>query len=254
MGHFGEVPQASPCDLIQQGRIAPKPFVARYPAAAQGCSLDYVLNHAPAQRGLGRKGHVVRHPTRGAPLGVCGVADPFLRQVQAAIEQRIALRAGIGQKNTCLTVGRFAEFAAVLAFDPDRLAALFRKVAAIQNQHAVIVAQIGIDFRPQALQDGAIIPGSFTHKLLHGPDGIPIGPTQGQQHWFNRLARQLQQQPMQIRLRPLALLRPLQHWTEDRVKGTQFVQQAVNILWRQIENWRHGNRFQMIHALLPTAN
>ena len=113
--------------------------------------------------------------------------------------------------------GRFTELAAVLAFDPDRLGDLFGKVTAIQNQHAVIVAQISIDFRSQPMQHGGIIAGPFAQKLLHGAHGIAVRPAQRHHHRFNRFAWQLQQQPMQIGLRPVALLRPCKQGTEDRV-------------------------------------
>jgi len=67
-------------------------------------------------------------------------------------------------------------------------------------------------------------------------------------------ARQLQQQTMQILLRPLTLLTPLKERAEDRLIGSQFVQQASKILWRQVKDRRRGNRFQLVHPPPRMAN
>ena len=59
------------------------------------------LDHALRQSRLGGELDVLRYGGRGAALPVVG---PFLGQIQFAVDQGVALCAGVGQENTDLTV------------------------------------------------------------------------------------------------------------------------------------------------------
>jgi hypothetical protein len=64
--------------------------------------------------------------------------------------------------------------AAPLALDTDRLASLFRKVAAIQNDDTLEIAQVFLNLLPVLLQNLFIGPRSLTDELLGRTNRIRI--------------------------------------------------------------------------------
>jgi hypothetical protein len=66
-----------------------------------------------------------------------------------------------------------------LALDAHRLGALLGEIAAIQQQHAAIVAACRVDFLPVLAQDAGIFPGARIDKRLQRADVLFMGPVQG---------------------------------------------------------------------------
>ena len=227
MRHFGKVPQTAAGHLVEQCRVTSKGFVTRHPATPQHLVVHHRANHVPAQFGLGLEGNI-GNTTCASAVCVAIVFNPFLRQIQAAIQQGVACVAGIAQKDACLTVGAFADFPTVLTLDADRLATLLQKVTPVQGQHSVFVPQCLIHCAPVALKNGLIAPRPGTDKLLHAAYGVGIVTSHGQHHGLDRFARDVQQQAMEIVGRPLPLFATLEQ--AKRVVGPQFVDQVVNVV------------------------
>ena len=142
----------------------------------QGLARHYVLEHGQRKLVLGLEDHVFWDM---AFLAVCRegrVVHPFLRQVQASVEQGRAVHAGVGQKHAGLAIGNLTQLATVLPFDPHRLAPFLREVAAINNEHAFGIVQIFRHFLPVPPQDGRIVPGAVGQKLLHPAYRALTGP------------------------------------------------------------------------------
>src|SRR5215211_9504427 len=79
---------------------------------------------------------------RGAQAS--GVLGPVLREVEPAIDKRLALARYIGGKHADLTVRDLAGRARVLAANPAGGFALLEKARLVQNQHRIRLAQ-GLD-------------------------------------------------------------------------------------------------------------
>ncbi len=144
--------------------------------------------------------------------------------------------AGIAGNHTGLTIGDLAECPAPLARDPDRVAALFGKVAAIEDQHAALsIAKRVSDQLAMGLEHTSIVPGAQADELLQGLD-IAVGMRQGDR--LNRLALQIGELAVQIGQGPVALFRAHKQRGEVGVIGEQVVGQRLHIARCQIDDGR----------------
>jgi hypothetical protein len=243
--------------VIEQRGITAKGFIACHPATAQGPRLDDGLDHRPAQHRLGGEDDLLRYPARRAPLGVGRVVDPFLGQIQAAIQQRRAVLAGIAQQHTSLAVGPLAQRPAILPLHPRRMAPLLGKIAAIDQQDALVFAQVFLDFLPVLGQERVIVPRPCTHEGLHRPHRIGVHAFQRQHHRFNRLARQLRQQALEIRVRRLALFTPLKQGTVEPMVVAQRLHELGNVLHCQVDlgcGVDHGGHSALLPIMVDGQN
>jgi len=237
VSHLHEIPRAHVGNGIQQRRVVAKGFIANDPLEGQTARRQHVLDHLQPELGFGHKGRVGRDAAGQATRGV-RLAEPVLGQLQAAVKQGVATGRGLGQEHASLTVGGFARLTAVLPLHADRLGALLGNIAAVEDHHAVFgIANVVGKPRPEPPEDSVVIPGALAQNVLHAAHGVAVGPAQGQRHRLNRRARKLQQQPVQMLTRPRALLLAGKQRTEDGVKLRQFVQDAGQILGRQLQQW-----------------
>ena len=184
------------------------------------------MDHLPAQQRFGRERGASGTPHAVGAAAYARLGQPFLGQIEPPIKQRIALPTGIAQKDAGLTVRPLPQFAAILTFHTHRLLALLGKITAVQDQHPVIVTHIGIDFLPVAVQDRRVIPGAFTHELLHRAYRMGLSALQAQHHRLNRFARDIEQQAVQILCRPLPLFAALKQGAVNGVIRPQFLQRG----------------------------
>ena len=110
------------------------------------------------------------------------------------------------------------------------MAPLLGEIAAIDQQDALVFAQIFLDFLPVLRQERFIVPRPCTNEGLYRPHRIGVHAFQRQHHWFNRLARQLRQQALEIRVRRLALFTPLKQGTVEPMVVAQRLHEMGNIL------------------------
>ena len=160
------------------------------------------------------------------------LAEPVLVQVEATVDQGIAVLAGIAGDHAGLTVGTLAERTTPLAGDTDRVSALLGKVAAVEDQDPRGSAAEGLgDQVLVLLQDALVVPGSIRDELLHA---LHIATFQRKRHRFDRLALKLEQLAVQVGESPLALFRALEEWGKVGMVGDQFIRERLDIAWSEV--------------------
>ena len=87
---------------------------------------DRTGDHPARDPRLRRKAHLVRHMRR---LQAVGIVRPFLRQIKRPVDEGMAVARHIGREHPDLAVGDLARRARVLARNPARRLARFRKPA-----------------------------------------------------------------------------------------------------------------------------
>jgi hypothetical protein len=94
-------------------------------------------------------------------------------------------------------------------------------------------------------QDGVIIPSAFADEVLHRTDLALVVAFQLQHHRFYCLVLDFgRQQPVQVSFTLFPLLATPEQWMVNRLIFVYFIQQAIEVLWRQIHLWRcSDNRF-----------
>ena len=128
-----------------------------------------VLHHRCGQLGLALPRHLVWHlPFR--PPRLIGVGEPWLRQEQPFVDQRIALPRRIGGKDAHLTVLHLAQRAAILAGHPDGVLPFFREPRLIDDQHPIRLTHLVLEQAVIGLQHDRFIPERVTDEALHRPD------------------------------------------------------------------------------------
>src|SRR5260370_20100172 len=116
------------------------------------------------------KGHL------GGDVGlaaVFAVSGPLRGEIEAVVDQGLAPRRDIGEKDTDLAIIDFAETATPLAGDATGLLALLGEGRGVEHEHAVGVAQFGGDVAAQFGQDGVIGPAAGANEMLQGASFQP---------------------------------------------------------------------------------
>ena len=107
----------------------------------------------------------------------------------------MAMSAGIGEKDTNLTVLNAAGSTGVLAFDARRLVALLEKAGLIEHQHGVRIAQVLDYIGAQIIAHGVGIPVHAGQEILHA---IGCHVAGGFRQVPAVLALERREQPLQI--------------------------------------------------------
>jgi hypothetical protein len=104
----------------------------------------------------------------------------------------------------------------MLARHADRVVALFGKITAIQNQHALGASERPRDGGLMGLKHLRVRPRTRTNELLHRLD---VSAFQSLCHRFYRFAFNLQHLSFQILVRPVALLLAFEETGEEVQSG-----------------------------------
>src|SRR3954452_17550060 len=96
--------------------------------------LTRPLQHGQAELGLGGEGNVGRDARFASALLVLG---PVGGQIERAVDQRLAMAAGIAEEHADLAIPDPAGGAAVLALHASRLLALFQEAGFVEHQDAI---------------------------------------------------------------------------------------------------------------------
>ena len=110
------------------------------------------------------EGHARGHVGFGPAVAVLG---PALRQVQPPVHQGLAPAAGVAEEDAHLAVVDLAEPAAPLPLHAAGGGAALGEAAAVQDQHAVGVADLDGDVAPQLVQDRFVVPLAGADEVLH---------------------------------------------------------------------------------------
>jgi hypothetical protein len=113
------------------------------------------LQHLPRHGWCGGKGAGIRNPRAAAALPI---GRPCGQQIEVAVEQRLALAAGVRQEDPELAVLNAARRATVLPCDARGVCALFEKAGFVDHAHPVGGVQVGRDIGVQPLAQGVRSP------------------------------------------------------------------------------------------------
>ncbi len=94
------------------------------------------------------------------------------REIELRIDQSFALRTGVGQKDSDLTVVGFPQTAAPLPSDATGLVAFFGKGTGIENEDAWWLGSFLGDVPSHFRSAGVIAPKPFTEKALQEPSEL----------------------------------------------------------------------------------
>ena len=105
--------------------------VTEHPSA-ENPGVERRLHHGDADLGLGGERNVVGNSSR---LPALAVFDPVLWQIETAVDQSVSSWARVAKEDADLAVLDPPGRAAVLARNPDRMAALLQEPGLVENQH-----------------------------------------------------------------------------------------------------------------------
>src|SRR3954453_1941392 len=188
-------------DRAAQRVIGPIHAVAAHPPARHP-GRKGAGQHLPPELGLGGEDRPRRPPGRMPPGRIIG---PDLGQIQGAVDQGVAMPAGIAEKHPDLAILDAPRRARVLPLHPDRLAPFLDKAGLVQHQHGIGVAQLRDNIGAQIVAHLIGIPAHAGQKILH-PVGRAVTRMLGQLPAVLTLHRA--QQALQIGPYPPARLDP----------------------------------------------
>jgi hypothetical protein len=110
------------------------------PLERETATAHGILQEFECQFGLGFEGQLLRYTTLASLVGMFGI-KPWFGHKQARIRQSIALAARIAQIHAHLAIGDFADRAAVLCGNSDRIVALFDPTRFVNQDNAIRFAQ-----------------------------------------------------------------------------------------------------------------
>jgi site-specific DNA recombinase len=231
-GHLRQVPQALPCEVGAQVLVVTEARIADRPPGAHRPIGQRPVHQRGRELRLGAEGRVVGDAA-GHPAVARRRREPSGRQIQPTVEQRLALPAGIAQEDTGLAGVLLAGRPAPLPGHPGRVLTLLGDVAAVDEEHRVVLAQRRIHQPAMDRQQVVVIPGRRADAVLeraHLPVGRRPRSPQAQGHGLDVLARHVGgQQAAQIELDPGALIAAGETRREVGVVGGQLVGQPSNI-------------------------
>lgn len=178
---------------------------------------------------------VVGHARGLAP---CGVVSPHLGQVDVPVDQRPALRRGVGQEHRDLRVLDPPRRAGVLALDPDRRDALLQIAGVVQDQHTISLAELVGHVTAHIVTDVVRVPHRLAQQPLHRVRGRVSGllgqlPTRPRVH--------IGQQSQQKRTNPPSRLNPSEPASDPRERRVEVFLPCVYVY-----SGIHGHRTVML--------
>jgi hypothetical protein len=105
-------------------------------------------------------------------VGLCATASiggPVLGQVESGVEQRLAAGSGVSEEDADLTVVEFTETTAPLPAEAARLDPLLGEAGSVEDEGAVVVADLVLDMAGEFVKEGVVIPAAGPEELLQGP-------------------------------------------------------------------------------------
>src|SRR5882757_6500145 len=140
-------------------------------------------DHCRRKLWFGRKACVGRH--------VCGfqtiwIVGPFLRKIQRAIDERMAMTLSVGSKDADLAVRNLACRTGVLPRHAARRLALLEKAGLVDHQHSIVIRQMLDDIVAHDIAQGISVPIPTPQNCLLPP--------------WARIARRLRPHPASLAL------------------------------------------------------
>lgn len=175
----------------------------------------------------GREGHILWH-TGVTPPG--RIPGPTLRQIQGAINQGIALGAGVSEKDPDLAVLDPARRARVLPLHAHRFGAFLHKAGLIQHQNRPGVTQVLDDIGLQVIADRVRVPAHPAEEVLHG---IRCAVARGFSQLPAVFALHRRQQATQISHGAPPWLHPAKAWCNPSTYAIEFPSPISHVLLKR---------------------
>ena len=153
--------------------------------------------------------------------------QPVVGQIQRRAQHPRANTGPQRRRHRDLTIRDFAQRAAVLARDADRLRALFGKARRVENQHAFAVR----DHRSQLPPDAGDIPRRVADEMLNGLIGTRVVDTL--EHRAHRLPATVAEQTEQVASKGATLRQVTEARFERLEPRTQAIEPHRRIAWQQ---------------------
>ena len=160
-GNLADVPFSPFFQAAQKRRIATVAFIKGHPVVPQ--VLAQVAHQFQCQLGLGPENDLRGHTGFGQAMR--GI-EPFLWQVQAGIQQGVAVLARLGEVDRHLAIGNLAQATQIVPCHADTLVAALGETALSDDENAVVVAQVPIDPGRQFLTQRFVMPRGLTDEDL----------------------------------------------------------------------------------------
>src|SRR5262249_33020517 len=148
--------EAAQCAIVTVDTITTHP-------SQHHARLEGAQEHLAGQLWFGGKRALVRDTGFATALAIIG---PFLGQIQLAIEQRMAMLRGVGQKDADLAILNPPGSTAILACHSSRMAAFLEKASLINHTHSISIGQIVGDIAAQVVAQQIGIPVSTAEQVL----------------------------------------------------------------------------------------
>src|SRR5882724_5584627 len=123
-------------------------------------------DHCRRKLWFGRKACVGRHVCGFQTIGIVG---PFLRKIQRAIDERMAMTRNVGSEDADLAVRDLACRTSVLPRYSASRFALLEKAGLVDHQHRIVVCQMLDDIVAHDIAQGISVPIPTTKKRLLPP-------------------------------------------------------------------------------------
>src|SRR4051795_11064456 len=159
----GSAEPAARLDRAPQGAVGAVDAVPRHPRARHA-RVQRPLQHRRPELRLRGEGDLLRHAGPGA---AARVARPALRQVERAVDQGVALEAGVAEEDADLAVLDPARGAGVLPLHARRLGPLLHEPGLVEHQHGAGIAEMLHHAGPQVVADRVGVPPHPAEEVLH---------------------------------------------------------------------------------------
>jgi len=97
------------------------------------------------------------------------IVGPFLRKIQRAIDESMAVARNVGSEDADLAVGDFARGTRVLPRYPARRLTLFEKAGLVDHQHRIVIRQMLDDIVANDIAQSIRVPIAATQDRLLPP-------------------------------------------------------------------------------------
>jgi hypothetical protein len=129
----------APLELPAEPAVRAVDLVAQHPGAGQA-RIQRPTDHPRREHRLGGEGDLLRDGRLG-PLGLV-LAPPLPGKVEFAVDQRVALAAGVGEEDADPGILDPARGAAVLPRHPGRVLALLQEPGLVHDEHPIRRAEM----------------------------------------------------------------------------------------------------------------
>ena len=191
-------------------------LIAQHPCTRQA-GIQGAPDHLARQGRLGGEVYRIRDGCRGTPVRILA---PVLGQVELAVDQRVALAAGVSQEHADLHILDPARRAAILPGHADGVLALLQKSSLVDDENAVRGTEMLEDVVAAELLGGIGIPQHVAEHALCAP-GPRVADLLGQLPAIFALCRAQQTFEVQAHLPPR--LRPAKQPAEPFLQCSQLI-------------------------------